>query len=152
MRVGNGLPGSRAGSQFPQSVGGSSCVPPPAPVAQWADVSVCPGAQTPAGSGCRLQCTWSQTSRARSRNAVQLYSDSLWNFITFVFIGRKSKILIDLSWMKGSWRAGTGHSPCENLMGLLKHQSSGSLQVIVSPTLAFRGVQLLHGQWLTGHS
>lgn len=44
-RVRNGLALSKAGSQVPQSVGGSSSVPPPAPVAKQADAGVCPGAQ-----------------------------------------------------------------------------------------------------------
>lgn len=45
VRVRNGLALSRAGSWLPQSVGGSSSVPPPAPVAERADVGVCTGAQ-----------------------------------------------------------------------------------------------------------
>lgn len=37
-------------------------------------------------------------------------------------------------------------------MVLFKYQSSASLQVMVLSTLASRGVQLLHEQWLKGHS
>lgn len=45
VRVRNGLALSRAGSWLPQSVGGSSSVPPPAPAAERADAGVCTGAQ-----------------------------------------------------------------------------------------------------------
>lgn len=100
-----------------------------------------------AGSGCCLQCTVLSLG-AGSRNTADLLSYSLWNFTTFAFTRKENKDFHRP--VQAVNEAGTGHSPCEKLMVLLKYQSSGFLQVL--PTLAFRGVQLLHEQWLEGHS
>lgn len=65
-----------------------------------------------AGSGCCLQCTWSLSSGAGSRNAVQIYcSDSVWNFITFAFTRKENKDFHRPVLAERLMGAGTDHSP-----------------------------------------